>query len=555
MIRTLFSLGTILAVAAIVATGTNAFFGDQESSIGNTFAAGDIDLKIDNESYYNGALNEGTSWGLADLNDAQGPGPDGAYFFFNFLDLKPDDEGEDTISLHVDTNDAWACMDVTVRDFDDNGCNEPEGADGDNTCSDDEGELQNEINFIWWADDGDNVLVTDEANGVFYGPQSLASLELHIPLSDSTGEGIFGSEPLQGDETYYIGKAWCFGELTLDPVAEGEGENPTVASGILCDGTGLDNTTQTDSVVGDISFRATQSRNYPDFECNPEPVACELVETYADEVVSSDQGLRKNGTAVLADRSDPSFALGAPQSLGTPYDNPVIPSSFFSLGFPFLPDNPAEIVLSFNDNLVVNGPGMDLKLWEVTGGTNYPDEVVDVYVGDAPAGPWTLVGDNVTRDAEIDLGSVTEAQYVRIVDASNVALFESTADGYDLDAVQALNCVVPDDNGENGNGNGDGGTGTLTLEKTVVGSGQNPNDNSWTLVATGPIEISNHEGHAEVTNAAVPTGDYVLTEQSDPAGFELTNLECTGGVLVGNTVTVADGADVVCTFTNTEIPT
>jgi len=453
MARTILSLMSIVAVASAVVMGTNAFFNDTEMSTGNTFAAGAIDLKIDNESYYNGAFNPGTSWALSDLNDGQGPGPDGQYFFFNFLDLKPGDEGEDTISLHVDTNPAWACMEVSVRDFDDNGCNEPEMKDGDLTCGDGEGELQQYVNFVWWADDGDNVLEVGE--NVFFGPQTLAGLNLSVPLSDSSGEGLLSDEPLSPDETYYIGKAWCFGDLELAPLAQdGDGKTGNNGpldrgTGIICDGSQLDNRTQTDSVTGDIKFTALQARHTGDFMCNEDPrPVCEYVETFADEVVSFDQGLRKNGTPVSSapadNRSNPAFALGAPQSLGTPYDNPVIPNSFFSLGFP-LQGKAAEIVLSFNDNVVVNGPGPDLKLWEVTGGTNYPDEQVDVYVGDAPAGPWTLVGAAVTRDAEIDLGGVSEARYVRIVDASNLALFEDTADGYDLDAVQALNCVVPDE--------------------------------------------------------------------------------------------------------------
>ena len=446
MMRTILSLGTIVFVVALVATGTAAFFGDTESSTGNTFAAGAIDLKIDNESYYNGALNEGTSWELKDLGEGD--------FFFNFLDLKPDDEGEDTISLHVDDNEAWACMDVTVTNFNDNGCNEPEGEDGDATCGDDEGELQNEIHFVWCADDGDNVLEDDETT--FFGPQSLAGLELHVPLADSTGDGILSSNPLDPGATYYIGKAWCFGTLTLSALAQDDqgktGSNGPLdrGTGIDCDGSGLDNTTQTDSVEGEVSFYAVQSRNYPEFQCGvPTGEECELVETFADEVVSTNQGRRKNGTAVAGDRSDPSKALGAPQSGGTPYDNPVIAGSFFSLGFPSDPfddsDGSASIVLAFNDNLIVNGPGSDLKLWEVTGGSNYPDEQVDVYVGNSPVGPWTLVGDDVARDAEIDIAPIASAGYVRIVDASNVGLFESTADGYDLDAVQALNCIVPEE--------------------------------------------------------------------------------------------------------------
>ena len=444
MVRVILSIASILVVASVVAGGTSAFFGDNESARGNTFAAGEIDLKIDNESYYNGVLNDGTSWALADLNDGQGPGPNGEYFFFNFLDLKPNDEGEDTISLHIDTNPAWACMEVAVRDFHDNGCNEPEATDGDITCGDDEGELQEHINFVWWADDGDNVLEDDE--NVFYGPQTLAGLTLSIPLSDSAGDGLFGSDPLSPDETYYIGKAWCFGDLTLDPVPSGQGVDPTVDSGIECDGTELDNLTQTDSVVGDVSFTAYQAFNDTEFECFEDTrPACEVTEVYANEIVSADQGTRKNGSAVALDRSDPAKALGAPQSLGTPYDNPVVSGSFFALGFPSVSAN-AEIILAFNNGVVVNGPGMDLKLWEVTGGSNYPDELVDVYVGNMPAGPWTQIGDDVTRDAELELGGVTEARYVRIVDVSNIGDFNEFADGYDLDAVEALNCVVPDTN-------------------------------------------------------------------------------------------------------------
>ncbi len=447
--RILLSLGAIVVTIAIVSGGTVAFLSDTESSTANVFAAGAIDLKIDNESYYNGALNDGTSWQLADLSDGNGPSTDGQYLFFDFRDVKPDDEGEDTISIHVDDNDAWACLDISVTSADDNGCNEPEALDGDLSCGNpglDEGELQNEIAFVWWPDDGDNVLEADEATNVFF-ESSLADMNLSVVLADATGDGILSAGPLLGSETYYVGKAWCFGTMTLDPMAQ-DGQGKTGSNGpldrgtgITCDGTGLDNTTQTDSVTGDITFRAVQSRHNEAYTCNAVDVPCEIVETYADEIVSVEQGLRKDTSAVAPDRSVPSYALGVPQSLGTPYDNPVAPNSFFALGFP-LEGRAAEIVLSFNDNAVVNGPGNDLKLWEVTGGSNYPDEQVDVYVGDTPTGPWTQVGFGVTRDAELELGLVDEARYVRIVDASNLGLFEATADGYDLDAVQALNCVV-----------------------------------------------------------------------------------------------------------------
>jgi len=456
----------LFACGALALGSTGAFFSDTELSIGNTFSAGAIDLKIDNTSYYNGVATSTTSWTLADLTIEK---------FFNFFDLKPGDYGEDTISLHVDTNDAYLCANITLTSNDDNTCNEPELGDEPSCTAPGvgQGELAQNVNFMWWADDGDNVLETGE-EVISTGPIGALTLNTPYPitLADSDQNiwtGIGG--PVAALDTKYIGKAWCFGSIGQTPVTQdGSGNLMTPAGnnngngisgepedgGYSCNGSALNNDTQTDSLTADVSFSAVQSRNNSSFQCDePEqpPVACELIQTYADEVASFDQGLLKNGGSVLAARSDPSKALGAPQSLGTPYDdtsNPLILNGFFSLGFPSAnPFNAAEIVLSFNDNFVVDGPGVDLKLWEVTGGTSYPDERVDVYIGDTLVGPWTQVGDDVTRDAEIDIDilapAVNQARYVRIVDASNLALFEATADGYDLDAVQALNCIQRED--------------------------------------------------------------------------------------------------------------
>src|SRR3989344_5061697 len=111
MKKILLSLSMIAVVAVIVAGATGAIFSDTEVSTGNTFTAGAIDLTVDNESYYNGEFNQGTSWlQPANLNDGQGPGEEGQYWFFNFRDLKPGDWGEDTISLHVNNNDSWLCV-------------------------------------------------------------------------------------------------------------------------------------------------------------------------------------------------------------------------------------------------------------------------------------------------------------------------------------------------------------------------------------------------------------------------------------------------------------
>lgn len=278
--RKIFISSSLLIVTLVLVVGvTGAYYGDVETSRGNVFAAGEIDLGLDNSSYYNGIFNPLTSWLLKyDLDDEFGPGPDGKYLFFNFNDLKPGDWGEDTISVHVKDNDSWGCMKIDLAKTDDNGLVEPEKKDGDNTGGVGEGELQKEINFAWWADDGDNVLETDEADNIF-NESLLSSLQgLDVILADSTGNGVLSSSPLSGDKTYYIGKAWCFGDFEVNPQPQ---DGPVVIGpngyplngpdsrdpGISCDGSGENNTTQTDSVVGDITFTAVQSRNNPDFVC------------------------------------------------------------------------------------------------------------------------------------------------------------------------------------------------------------------------------------------------------------------------------------------------
>lgn len=246
----------LTGVAVIAAGAAMAFFTDVETSTGNSFTAGAIDLEIDNESYYNGVYSEETSWELTDLTDE---------VFFDFEDLKPGDWGEDTLSLHVDTNDAWVCVDLVLTANDDVDCNDPELVD-DPSCEVNmdlfDGELAQEMEFIFWLDDGDNVLEDDEellTSGTAYDVLNGVTL----PIADSTTE--YG--PLVASTTYYIGKAWCFGNLTLDPVPAGQGVNPTVAPGILCDGSGVSNAPQTDMVMADFTFRAIQSRNNMDYEC------------------------------------------------------------------------------------------------------------------------------------------------------------------------------------------------------------------------------------------------------------------------------------------------
>src|SRR3990167_1862353 len=157
MKKILLSLSMIAVVGVVVAGATGAFFSDTETSTGNTFTAGAIDLKVDSQCHYYqyvGGQSGPNGDGYVDVGctDPDETGPvvmgnwsetdleNGVHKFFSFNDLKPGDKGEDTISLHVYDNDAWGRINFNMRDNDDNGLTEPE-SDVDSTDGADNGEL------------------------------------------------------------------------------------------------------------------------------------------------------------------------------------------------------------------------------------------------------------------------------------------------------------------------------------------------------------------------------------------------------------------------------
>ncbi len=277
------SIGSILFVSALLAGGTGAFLNSKNTSTGNTFATGIIDLKIDNESYVTDndghlVFSPSTSWALSSLTGK---------LFFNFPDIKPGDVGEDTISLHVSNNNAWACMKIALTGTPENGLSDPEAL-VDNTTGLNDGELQKALNFAFWADDGDNVYEANEkvfvkgaAKDIFNG-QAWA-------LSDSA-TNIWGNTiaPIPAESTRYIAKAWCFGDMAKTPLTQDNlgktGTNgPLVrGTGFTCNGEPLGNILQTDGITADVSFVAVQSRNNAQFICgqgspDPEPETVTLL--------------------------------------------------------------------------------------------------------------------------------------------------------------------------------------------------------------------------------------------------------------------------------------
>lgn len=320
--RIVLGLLLIIGAGSALAGGTSAFFSDTESSQGNSFTAGDIDLKIDNDSYYNG--NRCTNVGTPENPDFQWSGPsefpepgtdcstsfppsdlDDGLLFFNFTDIKPSDDGEDTISIHAGSNEAYACLDMALTSNDDISSNEPELGDGDpqNDVNDTwDGELAQNLQMFWWADDGDNVYevgegaITDDVQSVsaMFGDDETFT----ATLADSE-ENIWGETGgIPGGETRYIAKAWCFGTLNMTPLPEDAETGPQTRPGFFsCDGSALNNVTQTDGITLDVAFRAIQTRHNNEFQCDGEDETPRTATLTVVKVVTNDNG----GNNIVAD--------------------------------------------------------------------------------------------------------------------------------------------------------------------------------------------------------------------------------------------------------------
>ncbi len=288
--RVLFSLSILIAAVAVVVGATGAFFSDTETSTGNIFKAGSIDLKVDSEChYYNltGFEPTGepvyTDVGCGEIDSQTGVGignwrmtdlVDGVHKFFSFEDIKPGDWGEDTISLHVFDNDAWGWFTVRGLSDNENDCTEPELEAEPNCKADEDGELDEAVLLTIWLDqgtipgfqnyegridefEGDNVWQPEEGQPLESGYiHKFDPFDLSLVLSgaynlycrgnaDPSGHnnyefchGLAEDGRMVGSTTYYFGVKW---ELPIE--------------------TG--NNVQTDSFSGDMEFVVVQHRNNP----------------------------------------------------------------------------------------------------------------------------------------------------------------------------------------------------------------------------------------------------------------------------------------------------
>ena len=178
-----------------------------------------------------------------------------------------------------------------------------------------------------------------------------------------------------------------------------------------------------------------------------EELQCVEEPGWADVSVSSEQGKTKVGGNVLANRSNLDNVFDEPDF--EPTDNAV--NTFFALGFG------GTATLEFSRQ-VLNVDGNDLSFHEGTNGNrnSYPEETALIEVSQNGT-DWYEVGTVTGRSTDggsgvdlVDFGStgLNWIKFVRVTDTSNSALFENTADGYDLDAIDAtmLGCGdLPED--------------------------------------------------------------------------------------------------------------
>lgn len=142
---------------------------------------------------------------------------------------------------------------------------------------------------------------------------------------------------------------------------------------------------------------------------------------WADEVISTNQGLTKLGNPISPARSDPSKALG-------PAEETEAEGTFYSLGFG------GSIVLWFQ-----NAIGPEILVVESTEDP-YPFETATVEVS-TDGITWVLAG-SVTQSGVVSIQNPQEtlcAHYIRITDTSDPDDYpdEDASDGFDLDGVSA----------------------------------------------------------------------------------------------------------------------
>lgn len=150
-------------------------------------------------------------------------------------------------------------------------------------------------------------------------------------------------------------------------------------------------------------------------------------ECHADYVVEYLPGMTKSGDELPADRMNPDNSLQMPENDDT--------LNFVSLGFG------GHIILDMGSNVIVNSEGDDISVSETSYGNpacvEYP-ETIQVYASNDMQ-EWTDLGTGCL-DSSFEMGSLSTARYIKLVDITVADGFIPEADGYDVDGITASMC-------------------------------------------------------------------------------------------------------------------
>ena len=252
----------IVFAGAVTVSATGAFFSDEESSTGNTFTAGSIDLSVG--STFSSDSNGEATFATTTDNDGR--------TLYAFTDVKPGDFGQGSFQLSVTENESYLCARSMTDEMPENGINDAEAEAADVT--EEGGELQNYLQFAIFNDaNGNGVFDSGEplninqdieanplADGNGFTAAEIAAAEW-IPVADTTFPNTWLIETsLTPNTTYNAGFMYCFGNFNSDGTCSMSGAD--------------ENDAQTDGLSGSIEFQAIQTRNNDGFMCsslNPAP--------------------------------------------------------------------------------------------------------------------------------------------------------------------------------------------------------------------------------------------------------------------------------------------
>jgi hypothetical protein len=343
------------------------------------------------------------------------------------------------------------CTDLTLAKIDIFEVDNLEGGTGDMTDDQYVGQDATAIpNDTWFA---------VYWNGSYFNDPDVVGYEdvpgLAVQRLDSQVRAVMHGSATNKDKEHANGEVefWSWDDSVDADSVDSDNSGNNKLEGDFTDGSGIgskkagDDEIEIDGVVAKFWITTTTADDgfYVTYST---PVVCEECEDeleggWADWVEDSNQGKEKNGDDITnPDRTNPDAVLG--EADWTPGGN----TGFFSLGFG------GFVEVSF-DNYVPNLDGDDISVHEATNGDNYPLETAKVEVSQ-DGSTWYELSEEATNDKDeggtnvtlldFDETGLDWIKYVRVTDTTDSEPHQNSADGFDVDAIDAVQtlCEMPD---------------------------------------------------------------------------------------------------------------